>query len=110
MSEILSRPQLLALARAQGFADVGVAGIAVPEDEAWMLAWLERGHHGEMDYMARHGLKRSRPELLQAGNAERDQRCAWTTGLRRRVLRTKCWRMPVSAMCPATRSGATITR
>jgi epoxyqueuosine reductase len=67
MNEILSRPQLLALARAQGFADVGVAGIAVPEDEAWMLAWLERGHHGEMDYMARHGLKRSRPELLRPG-------------------------------------------
>ena len=67
MTDMLSRPELLALARAQGFADVGVTGISIPQDEAWMLAWLERGHHGEMDYMARHGLKRSRPELLRPG-------------------------------------------
>ncbi len=32
-----------------------------------MLAWLERGFHGEMDYMATHGTKRSRPAELLSG-------------------------------------------
>ncbi|MEN9374672.1 MAG: tRNA epoxyqueuosine(34) reductase QueG [Pseudomonadota bacterium] len=32
-----------------------------------MLAWLEKGYHGEMDYMARHGLKRARPAELVPG-------------------------------------------
>ncbi len=32
-----------------------------------MLAWLERGFHGEMDYMATHGTKRSRPAELLPG-------------------------------------------
>ncbi|HKX94506.1 MAG TPA: tRNA epoxyqueuosine(34) reductase QueG, partial [Methylibium sp.] len=30
-------------------------------------AWLARGFHGEMDYMARHGLKRARPAELVPG-------------------------------------------
>ncbi len=55
------------MARARGFADVGVTGVDLPEDEGFLLSWLERGYHGEMDYMARHGLKRSRPALLQPG-------------------------------------------
>ncbi|MGC4028187.1 MAG: tRNA epoxyqueuosine(34) reductase QueG [Steroidobacteraceae bacterium] len=67
MSASLSRPELLAMARARGFADVGVTGVDLPEDEGFLLSWLERGHHGEMQYMARHGLKRSRPALLQPG-------------------------------------------
>jgi epoxyqueuosine reductase len=29
--------------------------------------WLEKGFHGEMAYMESHGLKRSRPDLLQPG-------------------------------------------
>lgn len=32
-----------------------------------MQAWLADGFHGEMDYMARHGLKRARPAELVAG-------------------------------------------
>ncbi len=50
-----------------GFDAVGI-GSATPDAaaEAGLLAWLEAGCHGEMDYMARHGLKRARPaELVQ---------------------------------------------
>ena len=32
-----------------------------------MLAWLERGFHGDMAYMAAHGLKRARPAELVPG-------------------------------------------
>lgn len=31
------------------------------------MAWLEAGFHGEMEYMARHGLKRARPAELVPG-------------------------------------------
>lgn len=32
-----------------------------------MLQWLHNGFHGEMDYMAAHGLKRARPQELVPG-------------------------------------------
>jgi epoxyqueuosine reductase len=50
-----------------GFQQVGVAGVELAEDEAWLLDWLARGLHGEMDYMARHGTKRARPAELVPG-------------------------------------------
>ena len=54
-------------ARELGFADVGISGTELGEDEAHLLAWLDAGHHGEMAYMASHGTKRSRPAELQPG-------------------------------------------
>jgi epoxyqueuosine reductase len=50
-----------------GFQRLGVAGTDLGEAEARLLAWLARGRHGEMDYMARHGLARSRPAELVPG-------------------------------------------
>jgi epoxyqueuosine reductase len=50
-----------------GFADVRIADIDLSHTEAGLLAWLEAGHHGEMDYMASHGLKRARPAELVPG-------------------------------------------
>jgi epoxyqueuosine reductase len=50
-----------------GFQQTGVAGIELAEDEAWLLDWLARGQHGEMEYMARHGTKRARPAELVPG-------------------------------------------
>ena len=51
-----------------GFQQVGITdGAGLAEDEAYLLSWLRQGRHGEMDYMARHGLKRSRPAVLVAG-------------------------------------------
>ncbi|MFX7506875.1 QueG-associated DUF1730 domain-containing protein, partial [Acinetobacter baumannii] len=35
--------------------------------EAGFQAWLDKGYHGEMDYMASHGLKRARPAELVPG-------------------------------------------
>ena len=50
-----------------GFAKVGITDVDLREDEARLQAWLEQGHHGSMDYMRRHGSKRSRPAELQPG-------------------------------------------
>ena len=55
------------LAKELGFDAVGVSGVELAEDEARLLQWLERGYHGEMEWMQRHGLRRSRPPLLQPG-------------------------------------------
>ncbi len=61
------RDELLQMARAEGFSDVGITGVALPEDEARLNQWLAEGLHGEMDYMARHGTRRSRPDELIPG-------------------------------------------
>jgi epoxyqueuosine reductase len=50
-----------------GFQQVGIAGIELDRDEAHLLNWLDAGRHGDMDYMARHGSKRSRPQELLPG-------------------------------------------
>jgi epoxyqueuosine reductase len=67
MTPHLSRSDLEQLAVEQGFAAVGVTGIELPEDEAFLLQWLDRGYHGEMGYMSRHGTLRSRPAELTPG-------------------------------------------
>src|ERR1700674_3119169 len=54
-------------ARALGFDALGVASIDIPEDERHLLKWLEDGFHGEMHYMQRHGVMRSRPQQLLPG-------------------------------------------
>src|ERR1700679_2372581 len=50
-----------------GFARLGVARIDLASDEAHFLDWLSAGFNGEMAYMSRHGLKRSRPAQLIPG-------------------------------------------
>ena len=50
-----------------GFGAVGIAGVELAADEAHLVNWLEAGYHGEMDYMARHGTRRSRPPDLAPG-------------------------------------------
>ena len=53
--------------RELGFQQLGVAGIELGQDEAHLRDWLAKGQHGRMDYMARHGDKRSRPDELVPG-------------------------------------------
>jgi epoxyqueuosine reductase len=53
--------------RRLGFQQIGIAATQLDNDEAHLLNWLDAGRHGEMDYMARHGVKRSRPAELHAG-------------------------------------------
>ncbi|MFZ3042183.1 MAG: tRNA epoxyqueuosine(34) reductase QueG [Thiobacillus sp.] len=53
--------------RELGFAAVGIADGDLSAAEAGLQEWLDRGFHGEMDYMAAHGTKRSRPAELVPG-------------------------------------------
>ena len=50
-----------------GFADVRIADVDLSHAEAGLQAWLDEGRHGEMDYMASHGMKRARPAELVPG-------------------------------------------
>ncbi len=50
-----------------GFAQIGIATTRLGDDEAHLLDWLAQDRHGEMDYMQRHGTKRSRPADLHPG-------------------------------------------
>lgn len=50
-----------------GFQQIGVTGIDLEQDEAWLVRWLELGRHGAMDYMSRHGVRRARPQELIPG-------------------------------------------
>ena len=53
--------------RELGFQQVGIADLDLGEPEARLFDWLAAGFHAEMEYMARHGVKRSRPaELVPA--------------------------------------------
>lgn len=54
-------------ATALGFSGLSVAAVDLSTAEPGLLAWLAAGYHGEMDYMARHGLKRARPAELLPG-------------------------------------------
>ena len=76
------------LARAYGFQRCGISGIALDDDEAHLRDWLAQGLYGSMDWMARHGDKRSRPQELLPGTVRvisvgldygRDGDEAWTT-------------------------------
>lgn len=53
--------------RELGFQQVGISDVDLSEHEAYLQRWLDKGYHGEMDYMARHGTKRSRPAELVPG-------------------------------------------
>jgi len=50
-----------------GFQQVGITDVHLGEHEGYLRRWLEAGRHGGMDYMARHGDKRSRPAELEPG-------------------------------------------
>ena len=70
----LSAADASALARQiKGWAsDLGLSACAITDTdlgdhEAHLLNWLNDGFHGEMDYMHRHGTKRSRPDELEPG-------------------------------------------
>ncbi len=53
--------------RELGLQQLGITAIDLGEHETHLLNWLAAGYHGEMDYMARHGTRRSRPAELRPG-------------------------------------------
>ncbi|MCG7942550.1 MAG: tRNA epoxyqueuosine(34) reductase QueG [Candidatus Thiodiazotropha taylori] len=74
MSETLSADELLKLSlqikqwgEELGFDAVGITDTDLSEAESRLHQWLASGCHGEMDYMAKHGNKRSRPAELEPG-------------------------------------------
>ncbi len=50
-----------------GFQQVGITDTDLSDAEVHLENWLANNFHGEMDYMQRHGHKRSRPALLHEG-------------------------------------------
>ncbi len=50
-----------------GFSEVAICDIDLSQHEAQLQRWLDLGYHGEMDYMASHGMKRARPAELVPG-------------------------------------------
>ncbi|HKY00921.1 MAG TPA: tRNA epoxyqueuosine(34) reductase QueG [Burkholderiales bacterium] len=53
--------------RELGFDAVGIADVDMGEAESRLAQWLAQGFAGEMDYMARHGTRRTRPAELVPG-------------------------------------------
>jgi epoxyqueuosine reductase len=56
-----------AWARELGFSQIGAAGVDLSSSEPGLSNWLARGFHGDMAYMAAHGVKRARPAELVPG-------------------------------------------
>ena len=54
--------------RELGFADIRITDVDLSHREAGFADWLAKGYHGEMDYMATHGMKRARPAELVPGS------------------------------------------
>ena len=52
-----------------GFHDVRIADAQADMSavESGLFQWLAQGYHGDMDYMAKHGTKRTRPVELEPG-------------------------------------------
>ncbi|KLU99478.1 epoxyqueuosine reductase [Photobacterium aquae] len=50
-----------------GFQQVGICDVDLREHEEELQRWLNAGYHGQMDWMARHGMMRARPDELVPG-------------------------------------------
>ncbi len=53
--------------KALGFQQIGISDTDLSKAELYFNQWLKKNLHGEMDYMQRHGLKRTRPSELVPG-------------------------------------------
>ena len=53
--------------REMGFQAVGFTGVELNQHRDYLDKWLAAGYHGEMNWMASQGEKRSRPETLVPG-------------------------------------------
>ncbi len=53
--------------RELGFQQVGITDTDLSEAEQHLNGWLAAGRNGELDYMSRHGSKRTRPAELVPG-------------------------------------------
>ncbi len=67
IGEAQLKERIRALGQGLGFDAIGFSGVELGAAETGLAAWLAAGHHGEMDYMARHGTARTRPAELVPG-------------------------------------------
>ncbi|MCU4676344.1 tRNA epoxyqueuosine(34) reductase QueG [Catenovulum sp. 2E275] len=51
-----------------GFNQVGICDLNLSAHEDKLTEWLNKGFHGEMEYMAKYGLMRARPAELHPGS------------------------------------------
>ncbi len=63
---VLTR-KIKAWAYSLGLSAIGITDTDLGDAEARLEAWLAENHHGEMGYMKKHGIKRSRPATLEPG-------------------------------------------
>lgn len=68
-----------------GFSGLGITDIDLSAHEQALEKWLANGYHGNMDYMARHGLMRARPAELEPGTV--------------RVISVRLDYLPTNAKC-----------
>ena len=54
-------------AKQLGFSDLRVADLDMQQAEPRLKEWLEKGHHGDMNYMVRHANLRADPQSLHPG-------------------------------------------
>lgn len=59
--------QIKQWAKELGFDKAGICDVDLSQHEAALQAWLDAGYHGEMEWMARHGMLRARPAELLPG-------------------------------------------
>ena len=59
--------QLAAWASELGFSQAGISSTDLSAEEKYLQRWLDAGHHADMDYMAKHGMLRARPDELVPG-------------------------------------------
>ena len=59
--------QLAAWASELGFSQAGISSTDLSAEEKYPQRWLDAGHHADMDYMAKHGMLRARPDELVPG-------------------------------------------
>ena len=76
------------MAMDMGFQRCGISDIALDEDAGHLRDWLAQGLYGTMDWMARHGELRARPQELTPGTVRvisvgldygQDDDAAWAT-------------------------------
>jgi len=59
--------QIKTWGRELGFQETGISDTELGIEENYLQQWLQQNYHGEMDYMARHGTARTRPQELVPG-------------------------------------------
>ncbi|WP_111979892.1 tRNA epoxyqueuosine(34) reductase QueG [Algibacillus agarilyticus] len=61
------KQQITSWAAELGFQGLGISDIDLASEEPKLQAWLDQKYHGQMDYMANHGMMRARPAELVPG-------------------------------------------